>query len=442
MRQLGENKAVIKYFTIASIIFLYFLLLYSIPRSNFISTFSSFFSLFVLYFSVIKHSEIFSLKVCLVLAFCIRMIALFNVPSLSDDYFRFIWDGQMFDHQISPFAFTPDDYMKLHPDKFLQILHDNMNSAEYYSVYPPVLQYIFAVAVKLAPSNIYGAEIVMKFFILCAECLTALILYKYCSYKKMNVRNILWYLLNPLVVVELIGNIHFEAFLILGLVGTFYFLEKNRLWPAALWWAVAICSKFLPLMLAPLFLCYLGLRRCLLFGAAALLFSLLLFLPFMDHSLINIQYSISKFYDLFEFNAAFYYAIKWGFSFFSDYDFSDSIAKSLGYVSFILIMGISFFRFKKDKLLVRAMLIFFIYFLTTTMVHPWYVTTLIIFSVFKKFKFPVIFSMMIPLSYYPYSLKVFNENYLIIFFEYAVVMIYFLWEAKFWKRLLMENFEY
>ncbi|GAC1590468.1 MAG: hypothetical protein NVS3B19_11010 [Ginsengibacter sp.] len=301
MTHIRLKSVLVKYFAIIVIVFLYFLLLYSITRTNFLGTFLVFLILFALCFLVVSKKNIFTWNTCLALALLVRLIAVFSTPALSDDYYRFIWDGEMFIRHISPFAFTPDEYIKLHPDSYLKMLHDNMNSVQYYSVYPAVLQYLFAVAAKISHANTNVAIMVMKFFILCAELGTGVILYKYCRFKQIDVRNIFWYILNPLVIVELTGNCHFEAFLILGLVGTFYFLEKNKLWLAALFWAIAICSKLLPLMLTPLFLVYLGFKRFFIFGTFASIAIVIMFVPFIDRSLLNIQDSVSKFYDLFEF---------------------------------------------------------------------------------------------------------------------------------------------
>ena len=410
----------------------YVVLLYFIPRNNFYLTYTLIAFLFVLYYLIVKkYSYLFSLKLCISVAFILRFISLFNYPALSDDYFRFLWDGEMTIRHINPFAYTPDIFIAAHPDVYLKYLHDKMNSAEYYTVYPAILQYIFASAAKLFPTNEHGGIIILKAFIFISESFTTYVLYKYCRFKNIDARNILWYVFNPLVIIELSGNVHFEALLILFLISTLYYLEKNNLWLAALCWACAVCSKLLPLMLAPIFLNYLGFARFTKVAIIALVSAGLLFLPFIDPTLLNIQYSVGKFYDLFEFNASFYYLFNWIAGAFTVKDISDYIAQFLGILSLLIILLISFYKFRKTQLLTRSFLIFSIFFLCSTMVHPWYITTLIAFTTLINYRAPVIFSLLLPLSYFPYSLKIFNENMYIIFIEYSLLFAYVFIEYKF-----------
>ncbi|MBC7511615.1 MAG: hypothetical protein H7320_23150 [Ferruginibacter sp.] len=417
---------------------LYLVLLYFIPRSNFFATYLSFFLLFASYFYLVKNEQLFSFKLCIALAVLFRLFAVFSLPALSDDYFRFIWDGKIFLHHVNPFSFTPKEYLSTHTDSHLEFLYNNLipESQESYTIYPAVLQYIFAIAAKLFPANPYGAAVVMKLFILMAECYTLYGLLLLLKLKNISSRNILWYALNPMVIVELTGNVHFEALMICFLIFTFYFLERNKTVLSALFWALAICSKILPLMLAPLFLMYLGFWRFLKTGLLTVVFTTVLFIPLIDHQLFaHLSNSVSKYYNLFEFNGSFYYLFVRTSKLFSDNDYSAQIASMLGAIALMLILFISFFRFKKEILFEKALWIFFIYLLSAAMVHPWYISTLVALSVFSKFKFPIIFSLLILLSYFPYWLKVYDENMWIILLEYLLLWLYVFYEWKSNKTL-------
>ena len=414
-------------------ILVYLVLLYFIPRSNFFATYLSFLLLFAAYYFIIKEDQLFSLQFCIGLAVTVRLFAVFSLPALSDDYFRFIWDGKIFLHHVNPFAFTPTEYLSTNTDSQLQFLYKNLipESQEAYTIYPAVLQFIFALAVKLFPANPYGAAVVMKLFIFFAECFTLYGLLLLAKLKKLPSRNMLWYALNPMVIVELTGNVHFEALMICFLVFTFYFLEKNNIVLTALFWALAICSKILPVMLAPVFLMYLGFWRFLQTGLLAVAFVSILFIPLIDHQLLaHLGDSVSKYYSLFEFNGSFYYLFVGISKLFSDNDYSAQIAAILGAAAFVSILIISFVRFKKERLVEKALWIFFIYFLSAAMVHPWYITTLVALSVFSKYKFPVVFSLLILLSYFTYWLKVYDESRWVILLEYSLLWVYVLYEWK------------
>ena len=415
--------------TVVLNVMVYTLLLYFTPRSNFNATYFSFVLLFAFYLFMIKQQKIFSFTNCIILGFGLRVLALFSMPALSDDYFRFIWDGKIFLTHQSPFAYTPSEFLSLHPDAYLNQLHAGMNSPEYYSVYPPVLQYIFALAAWVFPKNIYGSIVVMKLFILIAEGFTALILYRVLKKKNLDVRNMLWYVLNPLIIVELTGNLHFEALMICFLLCTLYFIESENVWLAAVCWSLAVCTKLLPLMLVPLFFMYLGFSKFFKMSIVAVCITIVLFIPMIDIATIaNMGDSIGKFYNLFEFNGGIYYLFVKLASFFTREDISAQIASTLGLISFILILFISFKKFNKEKLVEKSMMIFFTYFLFAAMVHPWYISTMVALCVFTHYRFPVVFSALVLLSYFPYQLKEYEENMWIICLEYALLFLFLLYE--------------
>ena len=73
------------------------------------------------------------------------------------------------------------------------------------------------------------------------------------------------------------------------------------------------------------------------------------------------------------------------------------------------------------------MAISFYYFTTTTM-HPWYLATLVILSVFTNYRFPIIWSFVIILSYQAYANNPWQENIWLMVFEYFIVYGYLSWE--------------
>jgi hypothetical protein len=86
------------------------------------------------------------------------------------------------------------------------------------------------------------------------------------------------------------------------------------------------------------------------------------------------------------------------------------------------------------------LLVFTFYLLLSTTVHPWYIATILILSVFTNYKFPVVWSFIVILSYLAY-LQIDkadkSENLWIIAIEYIVVFSVFLFELL--KRKPIEN---
>jgi hypothetical protein len=75
-----------------------------------------------------------------------------------------------------------------------------------------------------------------------------------------------------------------------------------------------------------------------------------------------------------------------------------------------------------------------IYLLFTTTVHPWYLSTLLAVSVLSDYRFAVIWSYLIFLTYGGYTAEGFRENLWIVSVEYVLVLGYFAYEL--WRKKL------
>ena len=80
------------------------------------------------------------------------------------------------------------------------------------------------------------------------------------------------------------------------------------------------------------------------------------------------------------------------------------------------------------------------YYFTATTVHPWYIGTLLILSIFTNYKFPLVWSFVIILSYLAYANSENQENLWIIALEYLVVYGFLIWEL-FFKKSMVKTIE-
>jgi Gpi18-like mannosyltransferase len=416
----------------------YLLLGYYTERTESIQLFAGIALLFSFYLFVVFKPSLSdkNFNFILISSFLFRAIFILAVPALSDDYFRFIWDGRLIEEGINPFLYLPDEVQKqsLLVGEMNNALYLKMNSLNYYSVYPPVLQFIFFIASKLSLSSNYGAIIILRMVILLAEIGSYFFLTKIIALLKLPKNRILIYLLNPLVIVEISGNLHFEGVMLFFVVASFYFLLINNIIFSSILFSLAVSTKLLPLVLLPLIIKKLGLKKGFIYSMLVLLLSSVLFLPFINQELIsNIGNSVGLYFQKFEFNASIYYLARWvGFQI-SGYNEIAIIGKLLPIISFVLIMYISFKSKlqQSDKIFFEsALTILFVYYLFSLIIHPWYLTFLVLFSVFSNHRYALIWSLLIFLTYLTYASVPFKENAWVLLLEYGLVITWYLSEKN------------
>ena len=375
------------------------------------------------------------LKWGLGLALLFRLVLFFAEPTLSDDFYRFIWDGNLFVNGINPFLHTPESLvgrsgLPFPPDA----LYSGLNSVEYYSVYPAVCQYIFAISAFLFGEQVMGNILFMRGIILLAEIGSLWCLYHLLKLHGLNKIYLLIYALNPLVILELTGNLHFEAISIFFLLFALLLFHKQRYLWAALAFTVAVNTKLIPLLLMPYLLFSLGWRKGCWLAFVVLAGSLALHLPFLGSAFLeHFSGSLGLYFQTFEFNAGIYYLVRWAGYYLKGYNIIQSAGPILAAIATVLIMILSW-RYRDSKL--RKLPTVFIYvtalfYLFSTTVHPWYVTSLLAFVPLCGLLFPLAWSAVIPLSYIAYSTTPFTENMWLIAFEYAVVCAFL---YRDWKR--------
>jgi alpha-1,6-mannosyltransferase len=421
----------------------YYLLAYEIPRYDTLPLFTAYGVLFLIYLWIIEKSSNQTVTFWIVVSFCFRACLLISLPQLSDDFYRFIWDGRLWAAGQHPFAALPSEYLNWNITGIGQDLYNHLNSKEYFAIYPPVAQYVFWVAVMISPNSIIGSVIVMRVFILLAEIGSVLLMKHLLERFNLPVKNILFYALNPLIILELTGNLHFEAFVIFFLMLTAFFITRKTVLASASSIGVAICVKLVPLIFLPSFIGRLSLKHLILFFSTVVLTCLLLFLPFFDWQVFHsLQSSVGLYFNKFEFNASLYYLVRelgfWRYG----YNIIQTVGWKLGLTTFVLIITFVWIRYRQSRLKQEAttnhvllqdwMWILSIYFLFTTTLHPWYISTLLALSIFTPYRFPLVWTGFIFLTYAGYTSDSFHEVLWLTTLEYVLVVGYLGYEL--WAR--------
>lgn len=436
----------------------YFYVAYFLERTEFLNLVSVWSILFIIFYFLIKDAKI-SFKNLVGLSIIFRLIFLFATPNLSQDFYRFIWDGRMIFEGLNPYLYLPQTFIEQGnlPISQAKELYAGMGelNGSHYTNYPPLNQLNFLLGALFSNSSILGAIIIFRLQIILADIGIFYFGYKLLERLQLNKRNILWYLLNPFIIIEMTGNLHFEPVMLFFFVLSLYKLHQQKWIYAALFMACSISVKLIPFLFLPLFLqwflripnneksesmAWVGFKvkqkdilKLASFYGIVIFISVLLFLPFYSSTLIeNYTNSVGLWFRNFEFNASFYYVFREIGYLFRGYNEIAILGKIAPIITVLVIIYISFFKRNNTiKQLFTAMLIVICcyYFLSTT-IHPWYVATPLILSIFTKYRFILIWSFSVIFSYQAYSNLPWQENLIWVAIEYLLVFSYLFYELK------------
>jgi alpha-1,6-mannosyltransferase len=449
----------------------YFFFAYFLERSQFYIVSFLWIVLFGGFYLLIQNKKN-SFKTLIILAILFRCIFLFATPNLSQDFYRFIWDGRMLLNGFNPYLSLPETFIQLNLQPIAQAttLYEGMGklNGSHYTNYPPLNQLCFFIAALFGSKSIISSIIVFRALIILADIGILYFGKKLLECLNLPIKNIFWYLLNPFIIIEMTGNLHFEPVMLFFLVWALYKLYQQQWIFAAILIACSVSVKLIPLLFLPLFLQWFvnqyntrtevknsqhekesilsklsifKITRLSLFYLTILTTTALLFLPFYTPELIgNYTNSVGLWFKDFEFNASFYYIFRHIGYVFSGYNEIAFIGKITPILTVLFLLYLTFFKRNQTIIqLITAMLFgLCFYYFTATTVHPWYLATPLILCVFTKYKFPVVWTLVIILSYQAYANNPWQENLCLVFVEYLIVFSFLIFEV--FSQLKMKKF--
>ena len=391
-------------------------------------TFSSLFLLLWLWFQNYR-----SLISIFILGALIRGLFLFYTPELSQDFYRFIWDGNIQILGINPYLYTPDHLIEIIGFPNDKMLYKGMGSlsSSNFSNYPPLSQYLFKIMGYLNRSDLFLPVLSLRIIYLIGEFFiffTGIALLKKIN---LNPEYIGWYFLNPIIIIEGIGNLHSEAFMLCFTLAAVLFIARNKSILGGLFMSLAIAIKLLPLLIFPVFFRYLGIKKFFMFSFSILTFSLILWGPFLEAEMItNYQKTIGLWFTTFEFNGSVFNIIRTIGYEVKGYNIIRKLGKITPYITIGLVVIFTFLRSNRNLKSVFKSMLFLLscYFFISTTVHPWYIINLIFLGILTGYAFPLLWSLTVFWSYSAYGPEFFKEQMIWQIPGYLLVYSCLIWE--------------
>ena len=130
--------------------FLYWVFAYTLQRIDYGFLLTLYSGLFLIFLLLLKYAED-NTRFLTAIAFLSRAIFILAIPNLSQDFYRFIWDGRMILEGINPYLFTPESFVGSNniPVEQGQLLYEGMGAlnGSHFTNYPPIKQFCFVLAV-------------------------------------------------------------------------------------------------------------------------------------------------------------------------------------------------------------------------------------------------------------------------------------------------------
>lgn len=212
------------------------------------------------------------LAIVVLVAVVARGVLAVQTPLVSDDAYRFVWDGRVQHAGINPYRFAPSD-------PALRGLRDavvwpRINRPAIRTLYPPTDELAFASA------NVAGLRTVVaiKVLWLALEALAIGLLIVLLRRCRLPASRAVLYAWHPLALIEIAWSAHPDVLVIVAVLAALLTWDRGRGSIAGAAVAVAVLAKFVPLLLFAPLRRRLGVRGLL----AAALTAVVLYAPYVS----------------------------------------------------------------------------------------------------------------------------------------------------------------
>ncbi|MBA3381414.1 MAG: DUF2029 domain-containing protein [Actinobacteria bacterium] len=211
----------------------------------------------------------------LVVAVAARLTLAVHPPALSDDIYRYVWDGRVQAAGINPYRHPPESPLLAHLRD--AEIYEQVNRKFAPTIYPPAAQAVFRASYEAHPDSVRWTKIVLVGVDAIAIVLLGLLLSRYGRRPELA----LLYAWHPLAIVEVGSSGHIDVAAVALLLGSLLLNVRGRPLAAGIALGAAALVKFYALAALPALLAR-GRRRAalLLTGMAAA--AAIAYLPFIE----------------------------------------------------------------------------------------------------------------------------------------------------------------
>jgi hypothetical protein len=175
-----------------------------------------------------------------------RLALLPVTPTLSDDIYRYVWEGKVAAQGHDPYRLSPHDTTLAGLRD--RAIYPRINHPELATVYPPLSIAGFALVARLSPT-VWA----MKSWVLLHDLALVLLLLAFARARGASALAVIAYAWNPLVLVEYSGSGHNDPTAMVWLVAALLWAERRPA-VAALALAAGTLTKLVPLVALPFLL--------------------------------------------------------------------------------------------------------------------------------------------------------------------------------------------
>ncbi|MEM7435102.1 MAG: hypothetical protein AAF436_08120 [Myxococcota bacterium] len=204
---------------------------------------------------------------------------IFAPPVLSDDVYRFVWEGRLWGHGFNPYRLPPDASAV---SGLRDSVWESINNKPLASIYPPLSQALFFL-IELSGGGVVAAKVLALGGHLASTVAVARL--------STDPRAPLLIALNPLLLSAAALDGHFDLWVGLAIVLAAWGIGRHRAMQAAVAALVAVGLKVVGLVLAPLFLRTPRALVVFALGSVALLMPMLVYRPANDATSGAVQFA-------------------------------------------------------------------------------------------------------------------------------------------------------